>query len=86
MSRVDDVVAAIDLIKLRIQSIPNFDLYGNILRQLEYLHSVLTEENADKSNLDKIIVGHYAVHEFEESDPELAKLLRKYQKIVFDMT
>jgi hypothetical protein len=86
MNNIEVVENAIALVKVRMQAIPEFDLYKSILSQLEYLLSVLTGIQPDRSRLVKIIVGHYAVHEFEETDPELSKALKKCQKIVFDMS
>lgn len=86
MDEITVVNNALRLIQKRITNLPSFELYEVIQNQLEYLLSVLNGSNADTSKLEKIVVGHYAVHEFEETDPELAGLLKKCQKIVFDRT
>lgn len=41
---------------------------------------------SDRGKLDKIIIGHFAVREFEKSDPELSNILKKCQKIAFRLS
>ncbi|WP_370292084.1 immunity protein Tsi6 family protein [Thalassolituus sp.] len=84
MNEIFVVEEALRLIDERISTLPSFELYKTIKKQLEYLLSVLDGSCDDANNLEKIVVGHYAVHEFEETDPELSNLLKKCQKIVFD--
>jgi len=76
---------AILLVEKRFKDVPSFDIYQSILKQLHYLLSVVNGTETDKSKLDKIIVGHFAVREFEESDPELSKILKKCQNIAFKL-
>ena len=85
MSDISTVTDALKLIKSRIIETPDFGIYKSILRQLEYILSVLDGRETNRDNMEKIIVGHYAVHEFEESDPELASLLKKCQYIAFKL-
>jgi len=47
------------------------------------LLSVLRGNEKDRSRLKNIIVGHFAVREFEESDPDLAEALNAAQAIAF---
>jgi Tsi6 len=47
---------------------------------------VLNGEEKDKSRMKDIIVGHYAVREFEDSDPELAAILIAVQSIASKMS
>ena len=44
---------------------------------------MLRGNEKDRSRLKNIIVGHFAVREFEESDPELAEALNAAQAIAF---
>lgn len=64
---------------------PSFDLYASIVNQLEYILKVLKGEEKNKDMLKNIIVGTYAVREFEQSDLELAELLIKVQAIALKM-
>ncbi|WP_346839622.1 immunity protein Tsi6 family protein [Microbulbifer sp. SAOS-129_SWC] len=84
MDNIKIVNDAITLTESRLRDIPDFGIYKSVLRQLSYLLLVL-EGGDDNGMLDKVIVGHYAVHEFEESDPELASLLKKCQNIAFKL-
>lgn len=76
---------AISLVEKRLKDVPSFDIYQSTLKQLQYLLSVVDGTETDKSKLDKIIVGHFAVREFEESDVELSKILKKCQNIAFKL-
>jgi hypothetical protein len=82
---IKTIDSAIEIINNRIANIPEFEIYQSTLKQLTYLSSILNGTEEDMSNLDKIIVGHYAVREFEESDPELASALKKCQSIAFKL-
>lgn len=77
------VERAISIVKARIKKLPNHGIYHSVLRQLKYILNVLNGTVEDTSGLDKIIVGHYAVREFEESDPELADALIQCQNIAY---
>ncbi|WP_420093154.1 immunity protein Tsi6 family protein [Bacterioplanes sanyensis] len=61
-------------------------MFQSIGAQLDFLLSVLQDTNSDRNKLKEINVGTYAVHEFEESDPDLAQELEKVQSIVYKMT
>ena len=76
----------ISLVKKRLNDIPDFDIYQSILKQLYYLLSVLDGSELDKSKLKQVVLGHFAVREFEESDPELSKILKKCQNIAFKLS
>ncbi|MBU3069843.1 hypothetical protein KOI40_08420 [Aestuariicella sp. G3-2] len=84
-SSIININEGISLIEKRLKDITDFETYQSSLKQLHYLLSVLDGSEPDKSKLDKIIVGHFAVHEFEESDPELSKALKKCQNIAFKL-
>jgi hypothetical protein len=47
---------------------------------------VLSGAEPDRSKLKTIIVGHYALKEFEESDPEFANALYAAQNIPTQMS
>ncbi|WP_096086542.1 immunity protein Tsi6 family protein [Agaribacterium haliotis] len=82
---IETIKKGLLLTEARVEKMPDFDIYQSILRQLSYLLSVVDGSNPDNSNLGKIIVGHFAVREFEESDPELASILKKCQNIAFKL-
>ncbi|MFC5459277.1 immunity protein Tsi6 family protein [Massilia niabensis] len=48
--------------------------------------SVMRGDEKNRSRLKSIIVGHFAVREFAESDPELADALYAAQKIASQAT
>lgn len=65
--------------------VPSFPLYSSIVSQLEYVAAVLDGTEKDRSKLKNIIIGHYGAREFEESDPELARVLMDAQLIATKM-
>lgn len=66
----------------RISMAPDFAIFHSILNQLHYLAAVVANRE-DLSKLSKIVVGHYAVREFEETDPEYARALKDCQNIAY---
>lgn len=86
IDRVETVKKAKQLISSRLKAAPDFVLFQSIDAQLDYLLSILQGCSSDRSKLKGISVGTYAVHEFEESDPDLAQELKKVQYIVYKMT
>lgn len=86
MTPIEIVKKGISLTEKRLNEIPDFDIYQSVIRQLHYLLSIVDGSELDRSKLDKIIVGHFAVREFEESDPELAEILKKCQNIAFKLS
>jgi hypothetical protein len=74
MSPIEKVEFALRLAKDRQARFPNFDIISSIIAQLEYMLHALKGET-DKSRMKDIILGLYAVREFEESDPEFANAL-----------
>ncbi|PKG37115.1 immunity protein Tsi6 family protein [Psychromonas sp. Urea-02u-13] len=85
MTSIETVQHGISLTTKRLSDIPDYDIYQSILKQLNYLLSVVDGSEADSSMLDKINVGHFAVREFEESDPEFSSILKKCQNIAFKL-
>ena len=81
MTTIETVENALALVRAHLQVAPTFEIYTSSLAQLEYLLSVLQDKEQDRSRLKNIIVGHFAVREFEESDPELAEALIAVQAI-----
>jgi len=79
------IARALDLARQRLKDAPTFDIYQSIVSQLEYLESLQNGTETDRSKLKKIIVGHYGVREFEESDPEFADALTDAQAIASKM-
>lgn len=79
------ITRALDLARERLKAAPAFDIYQSIVLQLEYLEALLNGTETDRSKLKKIIVGHYGVREFEESDHEFADALTDAQAIASKM-
>lgn len=63
----------------RLKIFPNFQLLISIKNQLIYLIKLMDGAETDRAMLSTIIIGHYAVREFEDSDPSYAGLLQKCQ-------
>ena len=83
MTAIETVEKALALAHVRLSAAPGFEIFASTVAQLEYLLSVLRGNEKDRSRLKNIIVGHFAVREFEESDPELAEALNAAQAIAF---
>ncbi len=73
------------LISARLALEPSFHLFLSINNELDYLFDVLEGRTDDKSRLQNIKLGTYAVKEFEESDPELSEILKEVYYIVHNM-
>ena len=86
MSRLETIEEGISLTEKRLKNIPDFDIYKSILKQLHYLQMILNGSEPDRSKLEKIISGHFAVREFEESDLEFSEILKKCQNIAFKLS
>jgi hypothetical protein len=83
---IDTVQAALSLARIRCAEMPTFNLYASCVAQLEYLLATLTKETPlDRAKLRTIIVGHYGVREFEETDPEFSRALVDAQWIATQM-
>jgi Tsi6 len=85
MAAFQVVNQALSIAKSRLAATPDFDILKSLVAQLQYLSAVLNGKEADRSRLKTIIVGHYAVKEFEESDPELADALVAAQAVATKM-
>jgi len=83
MTALKTVERALALARVRLGEAPDFEIFTSTVVQLEYLLSVLRGDEMDRSRLKDIIVGHFAVREFEESDPDLAEALCAAQAIAF---
>jgi predicted nucleic acid-binding protein len=83
MTAIETVEKALTLAHARLSEAPGFQIFASTVTQLEYLLSVLRGDEKDRSRLKSIIVGHFAVREFAESDPELAEALNAAQSIAF---
>lgn len=81
MSAMETVENALALAYARRGEVPEFEIYASIVAQLEYLLSALQGKESERSRSKKIIVGHFAVREFAETDPELADALIASQYI-----
>lgn len=86
MNAIQTVENALKLTLARLKSAPDFDIFISTFNQLEYLLSVLKGDESDRSRLKNIIVGHFAVREFQESDPEFSDALTAAQLIAFKMS
>lgn len=84
MTAIEIVEQALALVRVRLQLAPTFEIFTSSESQLEYLQSVL-QGNQDRSRLKDIIIGHFAIREFQESDPELAEALIAAQAIASKM-
>ncbi|MBV6320918.1 immunity protein Tsi6 family protein [Duganella violaceipulchra] len=85
MSAIETVTKALELARARLNTAPNFEIFSSAVTQLEYVLAVLNGNERDKSRLKNIIVGHFAVREFEESDPEFAEALMTVQALAAKM-
>jgi len=85
MTPIEIVDKALVIANNRLASAPGFQMFDSIVVQLKYLRAVLTGEEKDRGRLQKIIVGHYAVREFAESDAELSAALTAAQNIASKM-
>jgi hypothetical protein len=83
MTSIETVEEALALARSRLSEAPGFQIFSSTVAQLEYLLSVLRGDEKDRSQLKSIIVGHFAVREFAESDPELAEALKAAQNIAY---
>ena len=83
MTALKTVERALALARVRLREAPDFEIFTSTVVQLEYLLSVLRGDEMDRSRLKDIIVGHFAVREFEENNPDLAEALCAAQAIAF---
>ena len=86
MDKVKIVKDAKRVLGERLSAAPEFDLFQSIDIQLDYLLQILQGFSDNRDKLKEINVGVLAVREFEESDPDLARALKKVQYVVYKMT
>lgn len=79
MSALDLIKEAIAETDERLKITPDYLILVGIKNQLIYLLNVLEGIESNRSMLSKIILGIYAIREFEESDPYYSKLLQRCQ-------
>jgi hypothetical protein len=85
MKAIDYVTKAKSMLKARMVQFPDFPPYLDIQAQLDYVESVMSRAEKDKSKLHKLTLGIYAGKEFEQSDPELAECLSDVNYIASQM-
>ena len=73
------------LIENRLLAAPDYTIFQSIKQQIEYIKNIRAGTENDRSRLSSVNVGLYGVREFEESDPELAYLLKRVQYIADEM-
>ncbi|MBL4608439.1 MAG: hypothetical protein JKY01_11515 [Pseudomonadales bacterium] len=82
MDKLEVLRNAKQIIRSRLKSAPDYTIFQSIDAQLNYMQELLDGKISDRGKLKEINVGLYAIREFEESDPELAKELKSVQYIV----
>ncbi|MCE1969620.1 immunity protein Tsi6 family protein [Enterobacter cloacae] len=82
---LDYINDAIDAINHRLQENPTFSLYIMAKNQLEYIKSILTGAEKDKSKLHTLNLGVLASKEFDTTDAELAQHLSNANYIASQM-
>ncbi|MBU6955617.1 immunity protein Tsi6 family protein [Hahella sp. HN01] len=63
MNKKETLYEAIAINEERLKLTPDHEIYHSIARQLNYLITIISGKEKDKSKLDKIILGHFAVRE-----------------------
>jgi hypothetical protein len=76
---------AIDAINHRLEQNPTFSLYIMAKNQLDYIRSILTGAEKDKSKLHTLNLGVLASKEFDTTDAELAQHLSNANYIASQM-
>ena len=82
---LDYINDAIDAIKNRLEQNPTFSLYVMAKNQLDYIKSILTGAEKDKSKLHTLNLGVLASKEFDTTDAELAQHLSNANYIASQM-
>ena len=70
---LDYINDAIDAINHRLEENPTFSLYIMAKNQLEYIKSILTGAEKDKSKLHTLNLGVLASKEFDTTDDEISQ-------------
>lgn len=84
--KTQTIINAKKIINDRLTQYPDYSLLHSIDAQLDYLIELISGKSSDRSKLKDISIGTHAIHEFENSDPELSKSLKEVQFIVYKMT
>jgi len=80
------VVDALELARKRVEECPTFGIYISCVSQLEYLLDVLDgRQPIDRPKLRTIMIGHYGMREFEETDPQFSRALIESQFVASKM-
>ncbi len=82
---LDYINDAIDAINHRLEQNPTFSLYIMAKNQLDYIRSILTGAEKDKSKLHTLNLGVLASKEFDTTDAELAQHLSNANYIASQM-
>lgn len=86
MDKYDVLKCAKEIVQRRLKLAPDYFIFQSIDAQLDYMKELIDGNISDRSKLKDINVGLYAIREFEESDPEFAKELKKVQFIADKMS
>lgn len=86
MKSVARVEEALKVARDRSSEMPEYAIYASCVAQLEYLLATLKGNvPMDRPKIRSIMVGHYGVREFEESDPEFSEVLKEAQYIALQI-
>ncbi|MCG9647892.1 immunity protein Tsi6 family protein [Vibrio brasiliensis] len=72
---ISTIEEALSACQKRIKKYPSFSLLLSIERQIVYVRAVVEGSEKDKSRLNELTLGVYAVREFFDTDREFAELL-----------
>ena len=75
MNASDYIQRAINVVSQRISRNPEYPIYLSCEKQLHYIKSIVDKTETDKSRLKDLTIGMYSAKEFDDTDPELAKVL-----------
>ncbi|WP_454709144.1 immunity protein Tsi6 family protein [Delftia acidovorans] len=76
MTPLEYIDRALALVAQRALALPGHDIFQHLAQQLQYVRAVLLDRGLDRSRLHQITIGSVAVKEFDETDPELARVLK----------
>ncbi|MDZ4299115.1 MAG: immunity protein Tsi6 family protein [Moraxellaceae bacterium] len=66
-------------------SSPTFYPLRSVMEQLLYIEIALNDRLADRSKLDDVNIGLFAVREFEDRAPDFAEMLYEVEDVVTQM-
>lgn len=61
---------------------PDFYPLQSVMDQILYIESSLNDKSSDRSDLERINLGLFAVREFEARSPDFAELLYQVEDVV----